>query len=197
MKREVALIGGLLMVGALFGCHSSPPSRFYTLRSTAPAGPTQYAAPYSVVVGPVTVPAIVDRPQIVVYRDANQVTLAEQSRWADPLDSAIPRTIAGDLSNLLDGARVAAASPGAPADPDYRVSLDVQRFEPVMGRSATVEVLWTVRASKGDGKKTGRSSAQETVTGSDYDGIVSALDRALAAVSGEIAAAIRSIATTG
>lgn len=193
MKREIAVIFALLALSSLAGCRS-PSSHFYTLRSTATPAQTQSAVSYSIVVGPITVPAAVDRPQIVAYHGASQVTLAEQSRWAEPLASGIPRVVAGNLAKLLDGAQVSAFPQIVPADPDYRVILDVQRFEPVLGDAATIEMLWTVRAAKGGATKTGRSVARERAAGGDYDAIVAAFDRSLAAVSGDIAAAIRSIA---
>jgi len=197
MKREIAVIGGLVLLCTLAGCRGSPPERFYTLASTAPPGQSQFGVSYSVVVGPVSLPAIVDRPQIVGYQGANQVTLAEQSRWAEPLSSAVPRVIAGNLANLLAGASVQAVSQSAPLDPDFRVMLDVQRFEPVLGREATIDVLWTVRSAKGDATKTGHSLVREPAAGGDYGAIVAAVDRSLAAVSGDIAAAIRGMASQG
>jgi uncharacterized protein len=196
VKRELVVMVGLvaLLALALAGCRSVD-ARFYTLHSTASPGPAQSTVSYSVVVGPITVPAIIDRPQIVAYREGNQVTLAEQSRWAEPLTSGIPRVVAANLAKLLAGAQVS-SSESVPVDPDYRVILDVQRFEPVLGDSATVEVLWTVRAAKDGAAKTGRSTVREPAGGDGYAAVVAAFDRSLAAVSGDIAAAIRSIAST-
>jgi uncharacterized protein len=195
VKREIAVIVGLLAVCALASCHTSPPSRFYALRSTEPAGHPTSAVAYSVVVGPITVPAVVDRPQIVAYH-GNQVTLAEQSRWAEPLSAGIPRVIAENLANLLVGAQVSAVPQKVSLDPDYRVLLDVQRFEPVLGDAVTIDVLWTVRAAAGGATRSGRSLVHEAAGGGDYGPIVDAFNRSLATVSGDIAAAIRSMAST-
>jgi uncharacterized protein len=194
VKREIVLIVALLALYSVAGCHSSPPSRFYTLKSTAAPGQTQSAIAYSVVVGPITVPAIIDRPQIVVYHGTSDVTLAEQSRWAEPVASGIVRAVAGNLAQLLGGAAQVSAVPQmVSANPDYRVVLDVQRFEPVLGREATIEVLWTVLAAKGGASKSGRSLVRETTVGDGYDAIVAAFDRSLLTVSSDIAAAIRSL----
>ena len=59
-------------------------SRFYTLDSTATpdAGPL---ASYGVIVGPVSVPASVDRPEFVVQVAPNRVEVDEFNRWAAPL----------------------------------------------------------------------------------------------------------------
>jgi uncharacterized lipoprotein YmbA len=185
----------LLLALVLAGCASSPKERFYTLSSGAvrqPAAPPgAYPAAYRVAVGPVTVPALVDRPQMVLRDGAHRVTLAEQSRWAEPLKDSIERVVAGNLDLLLDGARVAAASQGAAAAACYRVLLDVQRFDSALGEAATLEVLWTVRAADDSVAAAGRSAIREPAGGPGYDALVAAHDRALVALSREIAAAMR------
>ena len=76
VRTACAIAGVLALFGA--GC-ASPDSRFYTL-SAAPA-PGAAPSTLSVVVGPVSVPAAVDRPQIVVTVGPNQVRLDEFNRW--------------------------------------------------------------------------------------------------------------------
>src|SRR5277367_3701173 len=81
------------------GCASAP-SRFYTLNSTAVSDGSP-AASYAVVVGPVSVPGLVDRPQFTILLGTNQVEVDEFDRWAEPLNDGIARAIAGDLATLL------------------------------------------------------------------------------------------------
>ena len=71
------------------GCASTP-ARFYTLDPTAQAVEAP-AARCAVVVGPVSVPASVDRPQIVVQVAPNRVDIDEFHRWATPLNDGIAR----------------------------------------------------------------------------------------------------------
>jgi len=52
------------------GCVSSPESRYFTLNATM--NHAVESSSLSVVVGPVSVPAAVDRPQIVVSTGPNQ-----------------------------------------------------------------------------------------------------------------------------
>jgi uncharacterized lipoprotein YmbA len=145
----------------------------------------------NVAIGAVTVPDIVDRPQLVVRVAANQVAINEFTRWAAPLKDEIPRVIADNLTQLLNGARVATYPQSGNADTDYLLAIGVQRFESALGDAATVEVLWTVRPPKGGAPKTGRSVVREPVQSKDYDALVAAHSRALAAVSRDIADAIR------
>jgi uncharacterized lipoprotein YmbA len=170
------------------GCASAP-SRFYTLRSTATAD-GQPAAPCTVLVGPVTVPPSVDRPEMVVELTPNRVEVDEFNRWAGPLDDAVARVVAGDLSVLLAAPEVSPA-PLANFRPDYRVTINVQRFEAVAGRSVLVDAVWAVRATTDGSTRSGRTTADQPVRADDYDALVAALSRALAQLSGDIAAAIR------
>ena len=86
-------------------------------------------------VGPVSVPAAVDRPQFVVQVAPNRVDVDEFNRWAAPLNDAIAHVVAGDLVKLLGTPNVATA-PMANFDPAYRVTIDVQRFESIRGQAA-------------------------------------------------------------
>ena len=91
----------------------------------------------------------------------------------------------GDLSVLLGTPRVAAL-PLANFSPAYQGAINIQRFE-----SVTVETLWVVHKSSGGALQSGRTVASEPVTGYDYAALAAAHSRALAKVSGDIAAVIR------
>jgi uncharacterized protein len=175
---------------AAAGCASSP-SRFYTLNSTA-AGDGTPAASYGVAVGPVSIPALVDRPQFMVQVATNRVAIDEFNRWAEPLNDGIARVVAGDLAALLGTPQVATA-PLASFNPAWRVSIDIQRFESVRGKSVLVEAVWVVhRTATGGATSSGRTVASEPVSGDSFDALAAAHSRALAKVSSDIAATIRS-----
>lgn len=174
----------------LAGC-ASPDSRFYTLSaSPAPAGP---ASNLSVAVGPVTVPAAVDRPQIVVSMGPNQVRLDEFNRWAAPLQSNIARVVAENLVALLGTPRVATAPQTLSADADYRVAIEVQRFESAPGEAATFDAVWTVRRTKSGASRTGRTTVREPVPDRGYDALAAAHSHAVERLSRDIADAVRAL----
>jgi uncharacterized lipoprotein YmbA len=179
----------LLAITFLASACASAQPHYYTLDSTpAPAsGPASHMA---VMVGPVTVPASVDQPQFVVQVAANQVQVEEFNRWASPLNESIARAVAGDLSSQLGTPDVVAA-PLANFAPDYRVTIDVQRFESIRGQAAVLEAVWVVRQTGGR-VLSGRTVAREPVQGDGFDALAAAHSRALVKVSADIAAAIRS-----
>ncbi len=177
------------VVATAAGCASSP-SRFYTLNSTA-TGDGTTAVSYGVAVGPVSIPALVDRPQFMVQVATNRVEVDEFNRWAEPLNNNIARVVAGDLATLLGTPQVAMA-PLANFNPAYRVSIDIQRFESVRGKSVLIEAVWVVhRTAAGGATCSGRTVASELVSGDSFDALAAAHSRALGMVSGDIAAVIR------
>ena len=187
MKYVSALMCALFFVT---GCGTPPQERFFTLASDppSPASFTSSSAAFVVMVGPVTVPDVVDRPQLVLRTSPSRVEIAEQARWAAPLKNEIARVVAEDLAQLLQGARTATSAERASGTPDYRVLIDVQRFESTLQEGATVQAAWTVQTRNGSAVN-GRSLVSEPA-GAGYDALVAAHSRALAAVSRDIAAAI-------
>jgi len=183
-----------LLTGLALGLSAcgSPPVNFYTLTSPAavPAIPDSTADDYRVLVGPVTVPDIVDRPQMVVRVGSHQMMLMDQHRWAQPLKSEIPTVIAANLSKLL-GTREVTVDAGKSGG-SLRVRVDVQRFDSVPGDGAILEAYWSVASIGGKDIKTGRFAAHvPVVQGPPYAALAQAHGKALEALSEELAAAIR------
>lgn len=173
-------------------CSRSPRVTFYTLEPTAQIETLAPAtADPAVAVGPVTLPEVIDRPQLVVRVAANRVEILESHRWAEPLRSEIPRLMAENLRRLLRSDRVSSYHQYAGADADYRVLVDIQRFESSPGVGVTIEAVWSLRRTAGGASKTGRSLVREPVDAVGYDPLVAAYGRALLAVSRDLAEAIR------
>src|SRR6266481_3584613 len=185
MARGIAqLISIVLMTAIAVGC-STAPSRFYSLASTSTADGTPPTTA-AVMVGPVTIPAAVDQPEFVVQVAANRVQVDEFNRWVSPLGDGIARAVAADLVVLLGTPEVASAQL-ANFTPDYRVTIDVQRFDSIRGDAAVVEAVWTVRKTAGGETRSGRTVAREPVQGQGFDALAAAHSRALTKMSGDIA----------
>ncbi len=142
-------------------------------------------------IGPVSVPMEVDRPQFTVQVAANRVQIDEFNRWVEPLSNNIARAVAGNLVKLLGAPRIISV-PMANFSPDYRVTIDIQKFESMPGKTAKIDAVWVVRKLP-DGKAfSGRTVVTEPVKGSSYDELAAAHSRALGKISRDIASAIQS-----
>jgi len=189
MPRRIAqLITIALVAIAAAGC-STAPSRFYSLDPTATADGSP-ATSATIMVGPVTVPAAVDRPEFVVQVAPNRVDVDEFNRWVAPLNDAIARAVAGDLVVIL-GTPDVATETLANFNPDYRVTIDVQRFESIRGQAVVMEAVWNVRKMAGGATRSGRTTARETVQTDSFEALAAAHSHAIAKMSADIAAAIR------
>ena len=189
MSWRTAAVVLVVAAALVAGCGTTPEPVFYTLG--AEAGPARAGtSSLSIVVGPVTLPDAIDRPQLVISTTGNRVQIEEFHRWAEPLKTEIPRLVAAYLGRQLGTGNTASSSQLAIAEPDYRVVIDVQRFDSRRGDAVVVETLWTVRARSGQ-VRTGHTRAQERVSDASYDALVAAHGRALATVSQEIGNAIQ------
>jgi uncharacterized lipoprotein YmbA len=188
MRISLSLVVAVA-VAALMSC-ATPKADFYTLSQEVQGASGQPATPITVLVGPVSVPELVDRPQIVVRAGVNHVTFDEFARWAEPLKSQIPRVFVADLSQLLNSPRVSTLPIGGDAAAAWRVRIDVQRFDALLGDAVTVDVLWSVLPPGKAPPIIGRTIASERCAGPGYDAAVAAWSRALATVSRAIAAGI-------
>lgn len=188
-----------MMSGLLSGCTGSPALHYYTLSIEAEAGPPESIAdqtPLIIAVDSISLPEVVDRPQMVLQSGPNEVTLVDEHRWAESLKSEIPRIIAGNMSQILMTEMVWSYPQHVKGPLDYRISLDIQQFESIQGSNVAIDALWTIQRLSNDGTdrlKSGRSTAQQKVIGEKYAAIAAAHSRALAEISREIADAIRDV----
>lgn len=185
--------GCLLLLLALGACAAPATIRYYTL--SGPAGRLAPSATpgYRVAIGPVSVPEALDRPQLVLRVAPERYAIADDERWSEALKREIPRVLAQEVARRLPAARVATNFQYGGQDADYRVWIDVLQFESVPGQSATLEAAWSVRNRAGLRLHEARSVLLEQVHEPGVDALVSAHAKALAALGGEIAAAVQAL----
>jgi len=196
MSRALGSLALCVACLALGACGSAPRESFYTLNPVAPpslAQNRQAAASYSIAVGPVHVPEIVDRPQFVVRRGANRVEVLEQQRWAQPLQAEIAQAIATGLAERLPQARISFGAEAPGRNADYRIAVDVKRFEAVPGKEVVVQSIWTIRTATAKTPLVRQSTFREAASGGGYDALAAAFARAVARTAGDIAETVSSL----
>ena len=202
------LLAMLISTLAILGC-SSPQPNFYTL-GASPIPPAALTAKKTrIMVGPVTLPGKVDRPQLVLQNANNTVQVYEYHRWANSLKGDVGDVIASNVAQALAISNVWSFSQSTQANFDYQVFIDVQNIDAKLGGPVEVDVLWTIKSApttKSSSKAStlgggsgalakpimGRSLVQEPVSGSGFDAVVAAQSRAFAKVGQEIARSIPS-----
>jgi uncharacterized protein len=178
----------MIFVGVVTGCAASRQEHFYTLLSTAVSTPP-IASDSIAIIEPMRVPDIVDRPQLVISRDNNEVLILEEQRWAAPLKAEIARVIANRIE-AATGKHVVVYPDVAARPPRYKIDLTIERFESRFGAQALVEAHWRLKSTTGDFITSGHSTEIEPVSTKDYAALVSAHSRALARIGDVLASTI-------
>jgi uncharacterized protein len=196
--NRVMLIGFSLMLFLLWGCASSPASRFYTLSSLPSAGKGGEGKPLAkglvIGVGPIKFPEYLERLEIVTRSSGETINRAEFDLWAGSLKDSFMRTLAENLSILLETDKIILYPSAGVITTDFRIVMDIVQFEGALGEQVSLVARWAIKKGKDNSEGTvQRSQITRPVQGSDYQALVAALSQALAGLSQEIAQGIRSV----
>jgi uncharacterized lipoprotein YmbA len=194
MKRLVVL-ATLWLAGCTLLTPTHDASRFYTLAVRDAASPSNAAArgrAPSVVVGPVSVPAYLDRNEVAVRVSSTEIRYTPTERWAEPLATNFSTVLAEDLGTALGSDRVVPQSAAAGIAPDFFVEVVVVRFEAGTDGSAQLTARWAVRDKDRKILTVRQTQHARQATSATTEGGVKALSAALADLADEIATAIRS-----
>jgi uncharacterized lipoprotein YmbA len=191
----------------LASCAVSDPTQYFTLAqapaptaertataSTAEGGVGQ-TTNVSIGVGPVIIPAYLDRRQIVTRTGTDQVELSAFHRWAEPLEDGMARILAEEIAARVPTERVVTFPwRGVVARAiQYQVVVTVVRFDGQPGGDVTLDTRWRILDPHGEEHAFRRSTVIETVKGAGHEPIVAAMTRAVVSLSREIALEIRAL----
>jgi uncharacterized lipoprotein YmbA len=180
-------------VGLLLAACASAPMHYYTLMPPATAAPPSSAALIAFQLLPVSVPAQVDQPQLLVREGGQSVALLQGHRWIAPLADEVRGALAADLARQLPGRDVGGMSSGE--QPLLQVTLDLRRFESQPGSDAVIEGAWSVRVLHAAKPAVLACTSQiREAVGPGYDALVQGHQHALAALAAEMAPVARALA---
>jgi hypothetical protein len=181
----------LLLLAA--GCAAALPVTYHALSALPPPTAGATARPSrTLALGPVALPEVIDRSQIVLRTAENRLLLSESHRWAGSLRDAIARVLTENLSILLAGDVAVLSAEELQAESDLQLTLSITRLEAQHGAGLWLVASWTLRAAA-----TGKTSVwpacrlHEPLPDASHDAIVAAHSRILAALSRELAGAVR------
>ena len=190
------LISFLVGMAWLAGCTGkSPKSDFYTLGTTPASGPiAALSRDIAIAVGPVTIPAELDRKQIVTRDAGNRLIVAELSRWAGPLQDNIAAVLTANLAARLGTDKVAPHNRESLFPFTHHVVLNINRFDGNPQSEVLLDVTWSLKQNGvSPPLLVTRTEIREPVATPDYAGLVAAQSKALAEISTLIADAIKKL----
>ena len=187
----VTMVVGVMMLTACGG--RTPPAKFYTLQPVEQSS-TGKSLPLDVAlaVGPVAIPAALDRAEIVTRDAGNAISFSQYHRWAGPLEEDIASVIAQNIATQLETERVTPFTrENIFFQPTHRVVININRYDSQLSHEFLIDATWSIKDLKSRKLLLVRNSTiREALASAEYEELVAAQSKVLAALSQEITAAL-------
>jgi uncharacterized protein len=148
-SRLRVLFSTVMVTAIVAACASAPATRFYVLNSVTRDSSLLSADGPSVVIRDVRLPQYLERPQLVTRDGDHKIRLSDEAQWAGNLQQDMVRVLTENLSQQLKSERVFSAPHNGPVKPDFRVDIEVLRFELGSDRRVMLSARWWL--VRGDG----------------------------------------------
>ncbi|MFM8333640.1 MAG: membrane integrity-associated transporter subunit PqiC [Candidatus Methylumidiphilus sp.] len=195
LNKSRLIKGSFIALTLLLAAGCAPkthPAKFYQLQPLEQASRQDAGTSGVIGVGPVDIPAYLDRPQIVTGGSGSQLQIDEFQRWAEPLRDNATRVIAENLSALLPSIHVLAFPWNRTIIPDCQVEIQIGRLHVDGLGNAELLANWAIL-------KRNKPLLMQTfhvktpVEGNSYDAKVASQSQALAAFSRAIAKGLHNV----
>jgi uncharacterized lipoprotein YmbA len=205
-RKHAAAVWMLTMFASLLaacslGSFTAPQpdrSRFFALTAKASADGAANSPgleDLSLGVGPVRIPGYLDRDELVTRVAENRFDVAQNDRWAEPLEENLSRVVAQNLYTLLKTERIVRHPWPNGRRVTHQVEVEVLRFEPNAAREVQLAARWAIIDTATKQVLANKTSVIERpIKNESRETVVEALSEALADLSREIAGAVRAVA---
>jgi len=180
----------------LAGCASTPASYHTLVAPLRDAESANDLSTYAIEVAPIAMPAEVDRLELVVRRRDGTIVLLENELWAAPLADELRAALRLGIQDRADSALCERVRRDLRT---FAVSMEIERFESVVGDHAVIQARWQLRVTGSgyDVRVARRSRAEESV-GPGYASLVDGYQRAIREIASDMAdAAAQRLAQDG
>jgi uncharacterized lipoprotein YmbA len=186
----------LLLLASLSACSSITGSsdsglggtRFYSLSSLPPTTATPNAL--RIGIGPVEIPRLLNRPQIVSRKNQSEIEMAEFHQWGGSYKEELIQSLTDNLSSLLKTENIEQYPWKFSFKPQYQVRINIERFDGQLGKNVTLKARWRLLKNNKE-VLVKRAVINTPVSGNSYNAYVSAQSKALITLSRQIAAKIK------
>jgi len=173
------------------GCLGRSPSPEHFMLGTADPGERGAAAPdVSLLVGPVRLPAYLDRPQFARLEGRGKVELDEFARWLGGFEENLLRALALELAERTGSIKITTHPSKAPFPFDARLRLHVDDMV-VVGDALRVRIRWALlRAGEDTPPILAVLDERIQLEGRGNAAIVAAHDRAIERLAAAVTSAL-------
>ena len=188
----------IFIFSGLAGCSSSSSknlggTHFYSLSSMTPSAASS-TNKMSIGIGPVEIPRLLNRPQIVSRKNKSEIIMSESHQWGGSYKEELIKAITDNLSVLLKTEKIEQHPWKSTFKPDYQVRINIESFDgdvdsPTV-RNVTLNARW--RLLKHDKELlVKRALITVPLKSSGYTAYVNAQSEAITRFSREVVAQIR------
>lgn len=180
-----AAIFSASMLGCMGLGQPGQPIRYWVLGALPDTEPTNEAAERPTLqVGPLDLPAHLDRPGIVTRTGDHRLVVAQFDHWGEPLPQGIKRVLAENIMAQLPGVTAVIFPWKGAGMPDYQLSLAVSRLDARRDGNVELFVSWGLQRQE-DARDFGVWSERLVVPveGDEIGDVVAAMSRALQELS--------------
>jgi len=194
----IIILGVTFLISGSCALRSSTATKFYTLNPLAqPVVEKQYEKGKkckTIGLGPLDLPAYLDRPQIVTRVNPSELKLAELDNWAEPLKDNVTRVLAENISRLFCTEAVVIFPWKKSSHIDFQIDIKIIWMDGKLGEKANLVTQWAIIDASGKSVLLrNKSKYTEPVTEATYSALVAAHSRLIATFSHDIAQAIKSL----
>jgi uncharacterized lipoprotein YmbA len=146
----------------------------------------------AVAVGPISMPPYLRRPQIVRREGGNRVVASTENQWGEDLDAGFAQVLAQNLTVLIPSDRVSRFPWSLPTPMDYRVSVQIERFERIESGDVFLRATWTLSGAGSDQRLSmGQFADRQPSSDESIEATVEAMSRSIENLSRIIATAVQ------
>ena len=179
-----------LWLSLLAAACASSPDHFYTLNILPDGERGPLSTPSVHVRLSVTIPALVDRAEMVISTSKNGIVVLDHERWAVPLSDHVSQTLARDIEkrrpDILIGDR--GFDQGSPP---VTMKVDIVRMSAQRGGQARIEARWRIVDAGAATDEFDSAAFEVPLVGDDTATVAQAYSQALSALAEKLAGDVR------
>jgi uncharacterized lipoprotein YmbA len=183
--------------GALLSaCAATPATHFYVLSAARPVAPmhSETTAESLIGIGPISLPTLLERKQIITRTDNNGVQIAEFHQWAAPLKDTVIQVITQNIAQQLPNSLVRSYPWNAFGTVKHHLIINISRLDTQLGKSANLEATWAIMEDKNHKLiSNGHATIERPLIDSSYPATVLALSDILGDFSQQLAAELKKV----
>ncbi len=145
VMQSLMLFPLLIILGACSssetGAGSIGGTRFYSLSAPLP-NTSVITNKLSIGIGPVDIPRLLNRPQIVSRKDNTEIIIAEKHQWGGSYKEELIKALTDNFSSLLKTERIEEYPWKSSFKPNYQVRINIESFDGQIGKSVVLNARW-------------------------------------------------------